>query len=118
MGLSAWLGIMRYGDGGGLNQAARRRREQVRRQAAELFAQGMTPVEIAARLEVSQKSAYVWRQRWRAGGADALASTGAPGPEPALSDTQLAKLKARLELGRRPLATARTSAGRWPGSRR
>jgi DNA-binding CsgD family transcriptional regulator len=43
---------MRYGDGG-LDQAARMRREQVRRQAAVLLAQGMTPVEIAERLEVS-----------------------------------------------------------------
>ncbi len=90
---------MRYGDGGGLDQAARVRREQVRRQAADLFAQGMTPVEVAKRLEVSQKSAYVWRKLWQIGGAEALASKGAPGPDPKLSDAQLVKLKARLELG-------------------
>ncbi|WP_178132670.1 hypothetical protein [Phytohabitans rumicis] len=48
---------MRYGDGGGLNQAARVRREQVRRRAADLFAQGVGPVEVAKRLEVSEKSA-------------------------------------------------------------
>jgi transposase len=90
---------MRYGDGGGLNQVARARREQVRMRAADLFAQGMTPVEVAKRLEISEKSTYLWRQRWRAGGVQALASKGAPGPAPTLSDAQLQKLKARLEDG-------------------
>jgi putative transposase len=102
---------MRYGDGGGLSHAARVRREQVRRQAADLFARGMTPVEVAKRLEVSQKSAYVWRKLWRAGGADALASRGAPGPEPKLSDAQLERLKARLELG--PAAAGYGEDQRW-----
>ncbi|GFJ82022.1 winged helix-turn-helix domain-containing protein [Phytohabitans houttuyneae] len=102
---------MRYGDGGGLNQAARVRREQIRRQAADLFAGGMTPVEVAKRLEVSQKSAYVWRKLWRAGGADALASKGAPGPDPKLSEAQLAKLKARVELG--PAAAGYGDDQRW-----
>ncbi|MFC0534272.1 winged helix-turn-helix domain-containing protein, partial [Phytohabitans kaempferiae] len=111
VGLSAWLKVMRYGDGGGLNQAARVRREQVRREAAGLFAQGVTPVEVAKRLEVSEKSAYVWRKLWRAGGADALVSKGAPGPDPRLSDAQLVKLKARLELG--PVAAGYGEDQRW-----
>jgi putative transposase len=102
---------MKYGDGGGLNQAARVRREQVRRLAADLFTQGVTPVEVAKRLEVSQKSAYVWHKLWRAGGAQALASRGAPGPDPKLSDVQLAKLKARLELG--PASAGYGEDQRW-----
>jgi transposase len=102
---------MRYGDGGGLNQAARVRREQVRRQAADLFARGMTPVEVAKGLEVSQKSAYVWRKLWQTSGADALASKGAPGPDPRLSDAQLATLKARLEIG--PAAAGYGEDQRW-----
>ncbi|GFJ93158.1 winged helix-turn-helix domain-containing protein [Phytohabitans rumicis] len=102
---------MRYGDGGGLNQAARVRREQVRRRAADLFAQGVGPVEVAKRLEVSEKSAYVWRRAWQAGGVQALASKGASGPDPKLSDAQLAKLKARLEQG--PAAAGYDEDQRW-----
>ncbi|MFF9512478.1 helix-turn-helix domain-containing protein [Streptomyces sp. NPDC014727] len=65
---------MRYADGGGLTAAGRLRRESVRMQAAELFAQGIKPLEVARRLRVSGKSAYQWQQLWREGGALALAS--------------------------------------------
>jgi hypothetical protein len=44
---------MRYGDGGGVDQAERARREQVRQRAAQLFADGKSALEIAALLEVS-----------------------------------------------------------------
>jgi hypothetical protein len=37
---------MRYGDGGGVDQAERTRRERVRLQAAQLFAQGSSAVEV------------------------------------------------------------------------
>src|SRR5512135_1533687 len=67
---------MRYPDGGGLTAAGRARREKVRLQAAEWFAEGVTPPEVARRLRVSCNSAYVWRRRWRAGG---LAGPGVPG---------------------------------------
>src|SRR6266700_1971493 len=67
---------MRYPDGGGLSAAGRARREKVRLQAAEWFAEGVTPPEVARRLRVSSNSAYVWRRRWRAGGVAALASKG------------------------------------------
>jgi transposase len=101
---------MRYGDGGGVNQAARVRREQVRRQAAELV-RGVSPVEVAKRLEVSEKSAYQWRRAWQSGGVEALASKGPAGPDPKLSDAQLARLKARLELG--PAAAGYDQDQRW-----
>src|SRR3954454_13321593 len=77
---------MRYPDGGGLSPAARGRRETVRLQAARLFAEDVPPVQVAARLRVSTKSAYQWRRRWRAGGEQALASTGPGGASCRLSD--------------------------------
>ena len=102
---------MRYGDGGGVDQVERGRREQVRLQAAELFAAGVPAIEVAGRLEVSTKSAYQWRRAWVAGGALALASSGASGPDPKLSDAQLARLKTRLELG--PAAAGYGEDQRW-----
>ena len=102
---------MRYGDGGGLEQAQRARREQVRVRAATLFERGVSAIEVAGILEVSTKSAYQWRRAWVAGGAQALASRGASGPDPKLSDEQLARLKARLELG--PAAAGYGEDQRW-----
>src|SRR3954451_8944505 len=55
---------MRYGDGGGADQAERARRERVRQRAAQLFADGRSAVEVAGLLEVSTKSAYAWRARY------------------------------------------------------
>jgi transposase len=90
---------MRYPGGGGLSPAARERRETVRRQAARLFAEDVAPVQVAARLRVSTKSAYQWRRRWRTGGEQALASTGPGGATCRLSDAQLTRLRAELERG-------------------
>ncbi|RZU51361.1 putative transposase [Krasilnikovia cinnamomea] len=87
------------------------RREQVRRRAAVLFAQGRSAVEVAGLLEVSTKSAYQWRRAWAAGGVEALASRGPAGPDPKLSDAQLARLKTRLELG--PAAAGYREDQRW-----
>jgi putative transposase len=50
-------------------------------------------------LEVSTKAAYQWRRAWLAGGSQALASKGPPGPERALSDVQVARLQERLAAG-------------------
>jgi transposase len=102
---------MRYGDGGGVDQAERARRERVRHQAAQLFAQGRSAIEVAGLLEVSTKSAYQWRRAWVAGGVEALASKGPAGPDPKLSDTQLARLKQRLERG--PAAAGYGEDQRW-----
>jgi putative transposase len=81
--------FMRYGDGGGVNQAGRARREQIRHRAAAMFAEGIPAPEVAAVLEVSTKAAYGWRRAWVAGGAQALASKGSPGPQPTLSQVQV-----------------------------
>ncbi|WP_425466514.1 helix-turn-helix domain-containing protein [Prauserella muralis] len=50
---------MRYPDGGGLTAEGRARREAVRLQAAELFAQDVAVPEIAKRLRVSHNAVYV-----------------------------------------------------------
>jgi transposase len=102
---------MRYGDGGGVDQAERERREHVRRRAAELFAAGRPAVEVARVLEVSTKSAYRWRRVWVAAGALALASKGSSGSDPKLSDAQLAQLKQRLDQG--PAAAGYGADQRW-----
>jgi transposase len=102
---------MRYGDGGGVDQVERVRRGQVRQRAAELFAAGRPAVEVARVLEVSTKSAYQWRRAWVAGGAQALTSKGSSGPDPKLSDAQLARLKQRLDEG--PAAAGYGADQRW-----
>jgi putative transposase len=102
---------MRYPDGGGLTAAGRARREEVRLQAAEWFAQGIAPPEAARRLRISLNSAYVWRRRWRAGGKAALASEGPGGAVCRLSAAQLARLRAALEGG--PAAWGWDEDQRW-----
>ena len=94
-----YCGVRRYPDGGGLSAAGRVRREAGRLQAAEWFAQGIEPPEVARRLRVSSNSAYVWRRRWRAGGEAALASKGPGGAACRLGGAQLGRLRAALEGG-------------------
>jgi putative transposase len=102
---------MRYGDGGGLNSAARQRRELVRRRAGEMFAAGASAPLVAVALEVSANSAYRWRRAWAVGGVQALASKGASGPDPVLSDARLTRLRERLDLG--PAASGYGEDQRW-----
>ena len=102
---------MRYGDGGGVNGQARLRREQIRRRAAEMFAQSRTAPQVAAALEISTKAAYQWRRAWAAGGPDALASKGPPGPDRVLNPAQVARLLAVLQAG--PAAAGYDEDQRW-----
>jgi transposase len=90
---------MRYPDGGGLSAGGRVRREKVRLVAAQMFAQGVSPVLIAKVLRVSTKSVYQWRRAWRAGGVQALASKGPGGNPCRLDEDQLARLAAALDAG-------------------
>ena len=83
----------------------------MRLQAAEWFAEGVTPPEVARRLRVSCNSAYVWRRRWRAGGEAALASKGPGGAVCQLSGAQLERLRAALEAG--PAIWGRGEDQRW-----
>jgi transposase len=102
---------VRYGDGGGVNGKGRVRREQIRLRAAGMFAEGVSAAEVAAALEVSTKSVYQWRRLWAAGGVDALASKGPPGPDRALTPAQVQRLLAALEAG--PAAAGYTEDQRW-----
>jgi transposase len=75
--------------------------EARRLQAAELFAQGRTQAEVAHQLGVSRQSAHLWHIAWQQGGVDALRSRGPTGPDPRLSDAQLAKVEQALLQGAR-----------------
>ena len=90
---------MRYSDGGGLTMQGRSGREQVRLQAAEMFADDAEAGQVASSLRVSTKSVYQWRRAWQAGGEAALASKGAGGNPCKLDEEQLAQLRAALEAG-------------------
>jgi len=69
---------MRYAQGGGLTAEGRRRREQVRLEAAERFEQRVPAAMIAAELRVSERSVRRLRQAWQAEGPAGLASRGVP----------------------------------------
>lgn len=102
---------MRYADGGGLTARARARREAVRIQAAQMFAQGTATRQVASRLRVSANSVRVWRRRWQSGGVAALASKGPPGAACRLDEAQLTQLMQALKAG--PAAHGFTDDQRW-----
>jgi transposase len=90
---------MRYADGGGLTEAERTRREQVRLAAAELIEAGTSDNEVAKRFRVSRMPANRWRRALAAGGRTALASKGAGGARCKLTAAQVAELEAVLDAG-------------------
>src|SRR5829696_7127362 len=90
---------MRYPAGGGMNAAARARREAVRRQAAGMFAQARPTSEIAGELRVSEKSVREWRRTWTAGGDAALDSSGPGGADCKLDAGQQKHLADMLDEG-------------------
>jgi putative transposase len=102
---------MRYPDGGGLTARDRSRRERVRLEAAEMFAQDADAGQIARSLRVSTKSVYQWRRAWRSGGRTALASRGQGGSGCKLDEDQLARLGAALDAG--PAASGWDQDQRW-----
>jgi len=71
----------------------------VRQQAAVWFAQDVPVAQIARRLRVSQTAVYGWKQRWRHGGEEALASKGPSGSRCRLDDTRLQRLADALDEG-------------------
>ncbi len=83
----------------------------MRLQAAQMYEQGVSAVQVAHRLRVSTKSAYQWRRCWRAGGGAALASKGPGGAVCRLSAGQVARLRAALEGG--PAAWGWGEDQRW-----
>lgn len=102
---------MRYPDGGGLTAKQRAQRERVRFEAAEMFAAGVTPSQVARRLRVSRKSACAWHAAWRAGGADALRSKGPSGYPSRMKPSWRAWLEQALEEG--PAAHGWVEDQRW-----
>ena len=102
---------MRYADGGGLTEQGRAKREAVRLQAGEWFAQDLPVAQIAQRLRVSTNAVYVWRRRWRAGGPAALASKGSGGSACRLDGQRQARLAQALEEG--PAAHGFVEDQRW-----
>ena len=101
---------MRYPAGGGMNAAARARREAVREQAAAMFEESRPTPLIASELRVSEKSVREWRRRWIAGGAASLASSGPGGSDCKLSGQQQKHLAGVLDEG--PVVHGWTDA-RW-----
>src|SRR6476660_7846360 len=81
------------------DRRGRSRREQVRLEAAQMFAQDVDARQIARSLRVSTKSVYQWRRAWRSGGEAALASKGPGGGACKLGKDQLARLGAALDAG-------------------
>ena len=80
--------------------AGERARRQARRlQAAELFAQGVRPAQVARTLGVSKQSASRWHAAWQGGGVQALASKGPTGVTPRLSDGDLERVAQALGKG-------------------
>jgi transposase len=102
---------MRYPDGGGVTVRDRSRRERVRLEAAERFAQDVDARQIARSLRVSTKSVYQWRRAWRAGGERVLLSKGPGGSACKLDEDQLARLGAALDAG--PAACGWDQDQRW-----
>jgi transposase len=73
--------------------------EQRRLDAAELFAQGVIPAEIARRVGVRHQIVSQWRKAWRQGGPDALRSGGPAGRRSRLTADQLQLVTAALVKG-------------------
>jgi transposase len=70
--------------------------EERRLHAAELFAQGVHQAEVARILGVSRQTVSRWHARFKADGTAGLASRGAPGRIPRVSDAQLAQAEQAL----------------------
>ena len=66
-----------------------------RKQAADLFSQGLGVAEIARRLGVARGTVSNWHQLWKHGGAAALASS----PPPRLTAARLAPIRETLDRG-------------------
>jgi transposase len=75
--------------------------EQIRMQAGALFAAGRAQAEVARTLGVARQNVSRWHARWQSGGLEALRSAGPTGPDPCLSDAQLAAVDQTLREGAR-----------------
>jgi len=83
----------------------------VRLQAADWFEQQVPVAEIAARLRVTVKSVYAWRQAWQADGPAGLVSKGPSGARCRLDEARLRRLADALDAG--PAAHGWVEDQRW-----
>src|SRR5215469_1477451 len=106
---------MRYADGGGLTAEGRSRREQVRLQAAKMFAEDAGARQIAWSLRVSTKSVYQWRRAsaWHQGSAGELGQlAGCPGVLP-LGGGEVADRGRVGVCGPRPIRLCLSLGDKW-----
>jgi transposase len=75
--------------------------EQVRLQAAALFARQVPQAEVMRELGVSRQNVSRWYRRWQQGGQEALRSRGPTGRTPQVTPGQLAKVEQVLLAGAR-----------------
>ncbi|WP_323183034.1 helix-turn-helix domain-containing protein [Streptomyces sp. NBC_00078] len=112
---------MRYPDGGGLTAEQRKRREEVRMRAADLFQEGVKVSCIARELRVSEKSIYQWRRVWQSG-SRAAGPRCAPWARPATTAVSARPCRPGLPAGwtrGRPRTAGRmTRYGQPPGCAR
>jgi transposase len=73
--------------------------EARRLRAAELFAQGRRPAEVAEMVGVAYEAARRWRARWTHGGVQAVRRRRAGGRPPKLSAAQATAVKQALAAG-------------------
>ncbi|MFJ8932959.1 helix-turn-helix domain-containing protein [Streptomyces sp. NPDC102364] len=95
---------MRYPQGGGLTAERRAFREDIRLEAAGLFAAGAGNAEVAKRLRVSVRSVQRWHRAWQDRGDVSLQSAGSAAASPGPSTATCS-----------PVHTSR-SAPRWSSS--
>jgi transposase len=79
--------------------------------AAELIDEGCRDAEIAKQLRVTPESVCRWRQAYRAGGREGLATKGPGGHQPYLTDEQVRELTTTLDEG--PAAHGYRDDQRW-----
>src|SRR4030095_7318401 len=91
--------------------------EAQRLRAAELFAQGRTPAQVAELVGVTYEAARRWRASWAQGGVEALRRRQASGRPPKLFDPHAELVRQALLAGAQA-AGFDTNLWTWTGSSR
>jgi transposase len=92
-----WHASWRAGGAGALVSASSER-QTIEELAAELFAQGRSPSQVASDLRVARRTVVRWHASWRVGGAAALRSRPT-GRRPRIPDSQLPAIERALLQG-------------------
>ena len=75
--------------------------EARRKQAAKLFAKGVSQADVARELDVSRQSVSRWHEAWSRGGVKELKRAGRAGRRPLLDSADLAAVEKALRRGPR-----------------